>query len=72
MVDPIASQAQMITQKALNSGLSALLKQGPQQGTLAQSSGGKMALLIQGRSFTLDMQGANLKSGDAVLARLAR
>ena len=70
MVDPIASQAQIITQQALNSGLSALLKQGPQSGTLAQSTGGKMALLIQGRTFTLDMQGANLKSGDAVLARL--
>lgn len=71
MVDPIASQAQFISQQALSSGLTVLLKQGPQQGTaLSQQPGGKMTFVFNGRTFSLDVQNANLKPGDTVLAKL--
>lgn len=71
MVDPIASQAQFITQQALSSGLSVLLRQGPQQGTVvSQQPGGKTTFVFNGRTFTLEAQSANLKPGDPVLAKL--
>ena len=71
MVDPIASQAQFIAQKALSGGLEALLKQGPLQGRVqSQQAGGKTNFVFNGRSYSLDVQGSNLKPGDAVLAKL--
>ncbi len=71
MVDPIASQAPIITQQALSSGLAALLKQGPLQGTVAfQQPGGKTTIVFQGRSFSIDVPAGNLKPGDAVSAKL--
>jgi len=72
MTDPIQSQAaQRLAPTALLSGSSSALKGGTQLGTVvSMQAEGKAVVSFQGRMYTAETQGADLKAGQQVLARL--